>query len=390
VSTSAAPAPGIWRDVIGQEPALAVLTRAVADPDTLTHAWLFTGPPGSGRSVAARAFAAALQCPDGGCGECRECRTAYDGTHADVDVVSTEGLSIKVEFARDLVVLAAKRPSVGRYRVIIIEDADRLTSYSERPANALLKAIEEPTSRTIWILCAPALEDVIITLRSRSRHVRLRTPPAEAVAELLVRRDGVDPVMALYAARAAQSHIGRARRLALDEGARIRRREALKISTRIRGVGDAVDAAMDLVKIADEEKESSFGERNEDERRRLMETLGADSTARTQPPHVRSQLAALEREQKARATRLGRDVIDRALTDLLSIYRDALLRHAGGAVHLVNEDNAAIVDELARTFGPEQLLRCMDSIGTARERIGANVAPQLALEAMAIDLRLPR
>jgi DNA polymerase-3 subunit delta' len=387
VSTPAAPAPGIWRDVIGQEPALAVLTRAVADPDTLTHAWLFTGPPGSGRSVEARAFAAALQRPDGGCGECRECRTAYDGTHADVDVVSTDGLSIKVGFARDLVLLASRRPSVGRWRVIIVEDADRLT---EQSGNALLKAIEEPTARTIWVLCAPALEDVLITLRSRSRHVRLRTPPAQAVADLLVRRDGVDPVMALYAARAAQSHVGLARRLALDEGARIRRREALKISTRIRGVGDAVDAAMDLVKIADEEKEASFGERNEDERRRLMETLGADPTARTQPPHVRSQLAALEREQKARATRLGRDVIDRALTDLLSIYRDELLRHTGGAVHLVNEDNTAIVDELARTFGPEQLLRCMDSIGTARERIGANVAPQLALEAMAIDLRLPR
>jgi DNA polymerase-3 subunit delta' len=389
VSAPAAAA-GIWRDVIGQEPALAVLTRAVADPDTLTHAWLFTGPPGSGRSVAARAFAAALQCPDGGCGDCRECHTAYDGTHADVDVVSTDGLSIKVELVRDLVVLAAKRPSVGRYRVIIIEDADRLTTYSDAPANALLKAIEEPTSRTIWILCAPALEDVIITLRSRSRHVRLRTPPAEAVAELLVRRDGVDPPMALYAARAAQSHIGRARRLALDEGARIRRHDALRIATRIRGVGDAVDAAMDLVKIAEEEKDSSLTERHAEERRRLMETLGADPTARTQPPHIRSQLAALDKEQKARATRLGRDVIDRALTDLLSVYRDALLRHSGGGVHLVNEDHVGIVDELARAFGPEQLLRCMDSIGTARERIGANVAPQLALEAMAIDLRLPR
>ena len=387
MSRATAPATGIWRDVIGQEPALAVLTRAVADPDALTHAWLFTGPPGSGRSVAAKAFAAALQCPDGGCGECRECRTAYDGTHADVDVVSTEGLSIKVGFARDLVLLASRRPSVGRWRVIIVEDADRLTEHS---GNALLKAIEEPTARTIWVLCAPALEDVLITLRSRSRHVRLRTPPAQAVADLLVRRDGVDPAMALYAARAAQSHVGLARRLALDEGARIRRREALRMATRIRGVGDAVDAAMDLVKIAEEEKESSLGERNDQERRKLLETLGADPTARTQPPHVRSQLSALEREQKARATRLGRDVIDRSLTDLLSVYRDALLRHSGGRVHLVNEDNAAIVDELARTFGPEQLLRCMDAIGTARERIGANVAPQLALEAMAIDLRLPR
>ena len=214
----------VWRDVIGQERAVATLEQAVRDPAAMTHAWLFTGPPGSGRSVAARAFAAALLCPQGGCGECRECRTALDATHADVDVIATEGLSIKVEQARDLVALAAHRPCVGRYRVIIVEDADRLT---ERAADALLKALEEPTPRTVWMLCAPSVEDVIITIRSRSRHVRLRTPSVEAVADLLVRRDGVDHAMALYAARAAQSHVGLARRLARDEHARIRRHDVV-------------------------------------------------------------------------------------------------------------------------------------------------------------------
>ncbi|WP_157635771.1 DNA polymerase III subunit delta', partial [Nostocoides japonicum] len=222
----------IWDDVVGQEPAVETLRRAVADPSVMTHAWLFTGPPGSGRSIAARAFAAALQCPDGGCGVCRECRTAYEGTHADVDLVSTEGLSIGVDLARRLVELSSRRPSVGRWRVVVIEDADRLT---EQSGNALLKAIEEPGSRTIWMLCAPSVEDVLITLRSRSRHVRLRTPRPEAVADLLARRDGIDPQMALYAARAAQSHIGLAKRLATDEGARIRRRDALRLATRIRG-----------------------------------------------------------------------------------------------------------------------------------------------------------
>src|SRR5665811_2239314 len=155
----------------------------------MTHAWLLTGPPGSGRSVAAKAFAAALQCPDGGCGSCHECRTALEGTHADVDVIATEGLSVTVKLARELVQLASGRPSVGRWRVIVLEDADRL---GERAADALLKALEEPVERTVWILCAPSLEDVIITIRSRCRHVRLRTPPVEAVAALLVRRDGND------------------------------------------------------------------------------------------------------------------------------------------------------------------------------------------------------
>lgn len=377
----------VWRDVIGQEPALAVLQRAVADPAVMTHAWLFTGPPGSGRSVAARAFAGALLCPDGGCGECRECRTAVEGTHADVDVVATESLQIGVSLTRQLVQLAARRPSVGRYRIIVIEDADRLNEHS---GNALLKAIEEPTGRTVWLLCAPSVEDVLITIRSRSRHVRLRTPSAAAVADLLVRRDGVELPMALYAARAAQCHVGMARRLARDEGARIRRHTVVSLATRITGVGEAIGAAADLVAIAEEEKGGALTERNAAERTRLMETLGADPASRTQPPHVRAQLASLERDQKARATRYTRDVVDRTLVDLLSVYRDALILRLGGGSELVNQDHYAVVAQVSRAFDDVGLLHAMDAIGQARERIAANVPPLLSLEAMAIALQLPR
>jgi DNA polymerase-3 subunit delta' len=377
----------VWDEVIGQDEAVATLRRAVADPGAMTHGWLLTGPPGSGRSVAARAFAAALQCPTGGCATCRECRTALEGSHADVTVLATEGLSIRVEQARDLVALAAHRPSVGPWRVIIVEDADRLT---ERAADALLKALEEPVARTVWILCAPSLEDVIITIRSRSRHVRLRTPPVEAVAALLVRRDGIEEHMALYAARAAQSHVGLARRLARDEGARIRRRDVIALAGKIRSVGDAVGAAADLASIADEESATSSAERDAAERARLLETLGADPAARTQPPHVRAQVTALEKEQKTRATRFGRDVVDRSLVDLLSVYRDALIVRSGSPVALVNQDMAEQVQRLAQVMSSEQLLGAMDAIGVARERIGANVPPLLALEAMAVSLQLPR
>ena len=377
----------VWDDVIGQESAVATLRRAVSEPGAMTHAWLLTGPPGSGRSVAARAFAAALQCPHGGCGTCRECRTALDGTHADVDVIATEGLTLTVKLARELVLLAAARPSVGRWRVIVIEDADRL---HERAADALLKALEEPVAHTVWILCAPSLEDVIITIRSRSRHVRLRTPTVEAVAALLVRRDGIDPAMATFAARAAQCHVGLARRLARDEGARIRRHDVIGLAARIRSVGDAVGAAADLDSIAKDEALAASTERDATEKARLLETLGADLSARTQPPHVRAQVSALEREQKTRATRFTRDVIDRSLMDLISIYRDALIVHSGASIGLVNQDQAEQVRQLARVLSPERLLGCMDAIGTARERIDANVAPLLALEAMAISLQLPR
>jgi DNA polymerase-3 subunit delta' len=380
----------VWRDLVGQEPTIETLSRAVHDESAMTHAWLFTGPPGSGRSTAARAFAAALQCPRGGCGECVECRTALDGTHADVKVVATEGLSIKVAEARALVQEAAMRPSVGRWRIIIIEDADRLTAYTDAPADALLKALEEPTPRTVWMLCAPSLEDVIVTIRSRSRHVRLRTPPVESVAELLQRRDGVEPAMALYAARAAQSHIGLARRLARDEQARIRRRDVIAMSTKIVGVGDAIDAAADLAQIAEEESSASSAERDAAERARLMETLGADPGARVQPPHIRSQLGALEKEQKTRAKRHERDVIDRALVDLTSIYRDALVTRLGADVGLVNPDAVDRVRGLAGVFTAEQLLGAMDAISEARDRINANVQPLLALESMTLRLRLPR
>lgn len=380
-------APGVWRHVVGQEDAVATLSAAATDPTQMTHAWLLTGPPGSGRSTAARAFAAALLCPDHGCGDCHECRTARDGSHADVTVVATEGLSIQVKDARELARVAQHRPSVGAWRIIIVEDADRLT---ERAADALLKALEEPVPRTVWLLCAPSLEDVIITIRSRSRHVRLRTPPADAVAELLVRRDDIDPAMAAYAARAAQSHVGLARRLARDEGARIRRRDTLQLAGRIRSLGEAMEAAADLASIATEESTASSAERDAAEKQRLLEQLGADPAARTQPPHIRSQVSALEKEQKTRATRFGRDVVDRSLVDLLSLYRDALVLQAGTPVELVNVDQADLLALLARSFSAEQLLACMTAIGTARERIEANVPPLLALEAMAISLRLPQ
>ena len=244
----------------------------------------------------------------------------------------------------------------------------------------------------MWILCAPSLEDVIITIRSRSRHVRLRTPPPEAVAELLMRRDGIEPAMAMYAARAAQSHVGLARRLARDEGARIRRRDVIALAGQIRGVGDAVNAAADLAAIADEESSASSTERDAAERARLLETLGADPSARTQPPHVRSQVAALEREQKTRATRLRprrrRPLAGRPALGLPRRPRAAHRRLDRAWSTRTCADHVQRAGR--RRSAPEQLLRAMDAIGTARERIDANVPPLLALEAMAISLQLPR
>ncbi|GAB2697536.1 DNA polymerase III subunit delta' [Thalassiella azotivora] len=380
----------VWDQLVDQEHTIEVLRRAVAAGESAlrgegtgpAHAWLFTGPPGSGRSVAARAFAAALQCGTAGCDECHACRTVMAGTHADVQVVATEQLSIKTEFTRELVQSAQRRPSQGRWRVVVVEDADRM---QERAANVLLKSIEEPPPRTVWLLCAPSPEDVLVTIRSRCRPVRLRLPSVDAVAELLVRRDGVDPAMAAYAARAAQSHVGMARRLARDEGARNRRHEVLRMAFGSGGVAGAVTRAADLIDVAAEEATAATAERDAAERAALLHSLGADGVA-TPPPAVRSQLAQLEKEQKTRATRFRRDVIDRALQDLASVYRDVLVIQLGAQVDLVNAQMRDQLLRLADAATPEATLRRLDAIATARERIGANVSPQLAVEAMALQL----
>lgn len=373
----------VWDDVVGQEHAVEMLSAAATDPAAMTHGWLLTGPPGSGRSNAARAFAAALQCERGGCGVCQACTTTLAGTHADVTIVATEKVTIAIDEVRDLVGVASRRPSQGRWRVIIVEDADRM---AERTTNVLLKAIEEPPPRTVWILCAPSPQDVLVTIRSRCRGVALRVPPVEAVARLLVARDGVDPVVAEAAARAAQSHIGLARRLARDGKARERRSSVLALARRIRGVGDAVVAAGELVEVAQAEAKAATEERDAIEKAELLRALGVEPGG-TMPPRLRSQLTDLEKDQKRRATRHQRDVLDRSMLDLLSLYRDVLVVQLGAQVDLVNAELAETVQALAEDSTPEQTVRRMDAIGVARERLGGNVAPLLALEAMAIALR---
>ncbi len=375
----------LWDAVVGQDDVVATLTQAAARPETMTHAWLITGPPGSGRSVAARAFAAALQAPDDPEGTSHEARTAFSGTHADVTVHVTERLIITIEEARTLVETAYRSPAQGRWRVIIVEDADRI---AERTSNVLLKAIEEPPPRTVWLLCAPSPMDMLPTIRSRCRQINLRVPDPQAVADLLVRRDGVDPDLALECARAAQSHIGVAGRLARNPEARAYRQRVLEIPSRIRGVGDAVVAAGELVESAPEQSKVATAERDAEERIELMRTLGV-AEGQTLPPSLRAQVRQLEEDQKRRARRSLLDTIDRALVDLLSYYRDVLVLQLGADVDLVNTSARTSIEEMARTSTPEQSLRRMQAIGRTRARFDeyGTIAPLLAIESLFIALR---
>ena len=377
----------VWDDLVGQEPVVGTLQSAVAsaggDGRSMTHAWLFTGPPGSGRSNAARAFAAALQCELGGCGECHSCTTARAGSHPDITLITTDGLSIGVKDIRQYVRSSALRPALGRWQILIIEDADRLT---DEAANALLKAIEEPSRQTVWMLCAPAVDDVSVTIRSRARSVLLRTPSTEAITGLLVSRDGVEPELAHAVAAASQGHIGRARGLARDPGARERRRAILSIPVALRDLGDCLRAAHQVNEEATARAKDFCDPADERELDDLRSTWGVEERGR-RPPGYAGALSALQKDQDRRRKRMARDSIDGVLLDLLSFCRDVLAVQCATGIDLVNADVADDINEMARVWTPESTIHTIDAIVECREALTANAAPLLALERMMMGLR---
>ncbi|MFD0209336.1 DNA polymerase III subunit delta' [Streptomyces hirsutus] len=397
----------VWDDLVGQQRVSDQLAAAARDADALvtaaaadapppeasrmTHAWLFTGPPGAGRNQAARAFAAALQCvsPDRalggapGCGFCDGCHTALIGTHADVSTIAAVGAMILVRDMRDTVRKSFTAPATGRWQVILVEDAERL---NESSANAVLKAVEEPAPRTVWLLCAPSVEDVLPTIRSRCRHLNLSTPSVDAVADLLVRREGIEPDVAAAAARATQGHVDRARRLATDPAARERRAAVLKLPLRVQDIGSALKAAQELVDAAAEDAKQLAEQRDTKETDELKAALGAVQGGRL-PRGTAGVVKELEEMQKRRRTRTQRDSLDVALTDLTSFYRDVLALQLGSRVAIANADAEDALERLARDNSPESTLRRIEAIDACRDALDRNVTPLLAVEAMTMALR---
>lgn len=373
---------GVWADLIGQTEAVRALSAAVGGGAAMSHAWLITGPPGSGRSNAAKAFAAALQCADNGCGVCLDCRSTLAGTHPEVTLVRTEQLSIGVDEVRELVVKAAMAPPRGKYQIIVVEDADLVT---ERGADALLKSIEEPAPRTVWLLCAPTADDVVVTVRSRCRPLHLRTPSDDDIAALLVRRDGVDPTMAAFAARAGQGHIGRARVLARSDEARRRRRDVLMLPTRLTSLGACLTAASNLVEATHEEAVAATSEVEARETAELSAALGV-GTKGARPRNTAAAMKELEDKQKSRVKRLQRDALDRVLTELTAYYRDVLTVQTAAKADLINPELSAEVTSVARASTPADTVVRLDAILACRVALAGNVAHLLAMEALLISL----
>ncbi|MCL1838227.1 MAG: DNA polymerase III subunit delta' [Propionibacteriaceae bacterium] len=374
---------GVWADLIGQDRLVAQLRRAAAGEDhAMTHAWLFVGPPGSGRSNAALAFAAALQCRDQGCGSCSSCIGIRNNSHPDVKLVRTEKLSIGVDEVRDLVRQSALTPALGRYQILIIEDADRVT---ERGADALLKSLEEPTPRTLWMLCAPTPDDVVPTIRSRCRKATLVTPHPAAISQLLQIRDGIDPATADFAARVAQGHIGRAKSLASDPQAQQRRLAILAIPSKLKTLNACLEAAQELIDTANAEAAAITSKIDAEEMKHLTDTLGV-TAGKTRPRHVSALFTDMEEQQKKRSTRVQRDCLDRVLTEFTSFYRDVLILQTEGQIRLINQEFADSMDTLAKATNPQDTIGKLDSILTCRKELMSNVSPQLALESLLITL----
>jgi len=391
--------PGVFTRLVGQHTVEAELVAAAraargdsahdaAATGTMTHAWLLTGPPGSGRSVAALCFAAALQCTsDGtpGCGECRSCTTTMAGTHADVRRIIPEGLSISVREMRSIVQTASRRPATGRWQIVVVEDADRLT---EGAANALLKVVEEPPPSTVFLLCAPSVdpEDIAITLRSRCRHVPLVTPTTAAIAQVLIDGDGLSEEQAHWAAAVCGGHVGRARRLATDPEARDRRARALALARDSAMPKRAYGAAEELVAAAEAEAKALNVGRDEAESEELRTAMGSGGTGKGTAGALRGAAGAikdLEKRQKSRQTRSSRDALDRALMDLATYFRDALLVASGAnGVSANHPDMTDRVAALAAHAAPQRLLRCIEAVLECREALAVNVKPKFAVDAM--------
>lgn len=425
------PSGGVWAEVAGQTRAISQLSQAAvaarnlianqhrpADPLTspgntapaartdagtnlaaMTHSWLVVGPPGSGRSTAAKAFAAALECEDPdnpGCGVCAACRDVRQGTHADVSVMTTEMVEIKFDDVKALVQHAYRRPVRGEWNIIIIEDYDRMSEYS---SNLLLKSIEEPPERTVWVLCAPSAADVLSTIRSRTRLVQLTLPSPAAVAELLVRQDAsISPELATEVAAAAESHVGRARALAYDPQLREERLGMLGMIAQMSSTVEAMWTAAALVKLVEKQSEALRGANDREERAKVLEAFGlaADTPDARLPRDVKSALRGAklsETDARRRARRASFDTWDRVLGDISGFYRDVMLAQAGSTQPRINQSRPAseLVDAYVARVGTggealAQTTACLEAIRKARRRLMGNGSVALDIEALCVEL----
>ena len=374
----------VWDSIVSQSQVVEQL-KAVSsgDPKAIAQSWLICGPPGSGRSNVARAFAAALESPDHGLNDepTKTTEQVLAGTHPDVTVLATNKVTIGIDEVRDIIATSEQMPGTAPWRIIIIEDVDRML---ERTTNVLLKEIEEPSAHTIWLLCAPSAQDVLPTIRSRTRIVNLAVPTNQAVAKFL-ESEGFEPKIAARAARLSEGHIGIANLYAKNERVMTDRDELIVGVLELHRASDAVLLAGDLIDNAKAQAEAEVNVKAAAAEADFRRVNGLDAKDRI-PPKLRGAYNAIAKkdELKRRATRLTRDVLDRALNSAASIYRDVavLQNNAEDAVGLINLENRSAITELSVRLDRTGAVRRLEDIATARRRLNGNGNPVLVFEAL--------
>ena len=366
----------VFSGLVGQELAISLLESATnatsrGTGQEMTHAWIFTGPPGSGRSNIAKAFAAALICKQSGCGECQDCQTTLAGTHPDVELFNVNGLSIKIDEIREIVTRASWGASISKWRVVVIEDCDRMT---EAAANALLKALEEPGESTIWLLCAPTLHDVLPTIRSRCRHINLKTPTKNEITKYLIERFNASQQGAEEAAGISQGHIGRAKALIGNQETKSNRKKVFKLLFSVNSEGTAISAANELLRISQERVQIRYSTKIETEAEELKSVM--QSGARGMASGGAKALKELERDQKNRNARAVKDELDGFLLDYTTFFRDCLAENS----HSINSDLATEISATASGVTKENLNALVSKLNQVRELLTTNASQPLLLE----------
>lgn len=375
----------VWDSLVGQKPVIDMLSRiAQGDPSQITQSWLICGPPGSGRSNMARAFAAALESPDHGMSAepTRVTQQVLAGTHPDVTVLTTNKVTIGIDQVREIITTSEQMPATAPWRIIIIEDVDRML---ERTTNVLLKEIEEPAEHCIWLLCAPSAQDVLPTIRSRTRIVNLAVPSTQAVAGFLTSTTNVEPKVAQRAARLAEGHIGIAKLYATDERVMSDRDELVVGVLNLARASDAVLLAGNLIDNAKAQAEADANRITAGQEAEFRRINGLAPSDRI-PPKLRGAFnqVAKKDDVKRLVTRRTRDVLDRALNSIASIYRDVavLQNNAEDSVGLINLENRSSITELSVRLNRSGAVTRLDEVAHARKRLAGNGNPLLVFESL--------
>lgn len=375
----------VWDSLVGQKPVIDMLSRiAQGDPSQITQSWLICGPPGSGRSNMARAFAAALESPDHGMSAepTRVTQQVLAGTHPDVTVLTTNKVTIGIDQVREIITTSEQMPATAPWRIIIIEDVDRML---ERTTNVLLKEIEEPAEHCIWLLCAPSAQDVLPTIRSRTRIVNLAVPSTQAVAGFLTSTTNVEPKVAQRAARLAEGHIGIAKLYATDERVMSDRDELVVGVLNLARASDAVLLAGNLIDNAKAQAEADANRITAGQEAEFRRINGLAPSDRI-PPKLRGAFNQIAKKDdvKRLVTRRTRDVLDRALNSIASIYRDVavLQNNAEDSVGLINLENRSSITELSVRLNRSGAVTRLDEVAHARKRLAGNGNPLLVFESL--------